>query len=149
MKKAMQNIADGTDGEELRILLEDEIESNAAPMRSASAFFMGLGGFAPTVGIIGTVVSLTHVLANLGKPDELGPLIASAFVATLWVPFYNRTTPNVAGFPFFFWWQLLWVLITAVLMLVAYFVVRREELRYRAARPTAETGGPGDEEPRA
>jgi chemotaxis protein MotA len=45
---------------------------------------MGLGGFAPTVGIIGTVVSLTHVLANLGKPDELGPLIASAFVATLW-----------------------------------------------------------------
>ena len=71
------------------------------------------------------------------------------FVATLWVPFYNRTTPNVAGFPFFFWWQLLWVLITAVLMLVAYFVVRREELRYRAARPTAETGGPGDEEPRA
>lgn len=84
MKKALQNIADGTDGDELRILLEDEIESNAAPVRSASAFFMGLGGFAPTVGIIGTVVSLTHVLANLGKPDELGPLIASAFVATLW-----------------------------------------------------------------
>ena len=84
MKKALQNIADGTDGDELRILLEDEIESNAAPMRSASSFFMGLGGFAPTVGIIGTVVSLTHVLANLGKPDELGPLIASAFVATLW-----------------------------------------------------------------
>lgn len=71
MKKALQNIADGTDGDELRILLEDEIESNAAPTRSASAFFMGLGGFAPTVGIIGTVVSLTHVLANLGKPDEL------------------------------------------------------------------------------
>jgi chemotaxis protein MotA len=84
MKKALQNIADGTDGEELRILLEDEIESNAAPLRSASKFFMGLGGYAPTVGIIGTVVSLTHVLANLSKPDELGPLIASAFVATLW-----------------------------------------------------------------
>jgi chemotaxis protein MotA len=83
-KKALQNIADGTDGEELRILLEDEIESNASTLRNASKFFMGLGGYAPTVGIIGTVVSLTHVLANLSKPDELGPLIASAFVATLW-----------------------------------------------------------------
>ncbi len=96
MKKALQNIADGTDGDELRILLEDEIESNAAPMRSASAFFMGLGGFAPTVGIIGTVVSLTHVLANLGKPDELGPLIASAFVATLW----GLLTANFLWLPF-------------------------------------------------
>ncbi|WIE56047.1 MotA/TolQ/ExbB proton channel family protein [Curtobacterium sp. MCBD17_003] len=84
LKKALQNIADGTDGEELRILLEDEIESNASTLRNASKFFMGLGGYAPTVGIIGTVVSLTHVLANLSKPDELGPLIASAFVATLW-----------------------------------------------------------------
>jgi len=84
MKKALQNIADGTDGDELRMLLEDEIESNAAPMRTASKFFMSLGGYAPTVGIIGTVVSLTHVLENLSKPDELGPLIASAFVATLW-----------------------------------------------------------------
>jgi chemotaxis protein MotA len=83
-KKALQNIADGTDGDELRILLEDEIESNGAGLRSASKFFMGLGGYAPTVGIIGTVVSLTHVLANLSKPNELGPLIASAFVATLW-----------------------------------------------------------------
>ncbi|MFZ7087974.1 motility protein A [Curtobacterium sp. RRHDQ10] len=83
-KKALQNIADGTDGEELRILLEDEIESNASTLRTASKFFMGLGGYAPTVGIIGTVVSLTHVLENLSKPDELGPLIASAFVATLW-----------------------------------------------------------------
>ena len=45
---------------------------------------MSLGGYAPTVGIIGTVVSLTHVLENLASPDELGPLIASAFVATLW-----------------------------------------------------------------
>ena len=82
--KALQNIADGTDGEDLRILLEDGIEQAAAPKRTASKFFMSLGGYAPTVGIIGTVVSLTHVLENLSKPDELGPLIASAFVATLW-----------------------------------------------------------------
>jgi chemotaxis protein MotA len=45
---------------------------------------MTLGGFAPTVGIVGTVVSLTHVLENLNQPDELGHMIAAAFVATLW-----------------------------------------------------------------
>jgi len=81
---ALQNIADGTDGEELRILLEDEMESRLAADRMASKFFMGLGGYAPTVGIIGTVVSLTHVLENLAQPDELGHMIAAAFVATLW-----------------------------------------------------------------
>lgn len=81
---ALQNIADGTDGDELRILLEDEMESRLAADRMASKFFMSLGGYAPTVGIIGTVVSLTHVLENLAEPDELGHMIAAAFVATLW-----------------------------------------------------------------
>jgi chemotaxis protein MotA len=43
-----------------------------------------MGGYAPTIGIIGTVVGLIHVLENLDKPESLGPLIAGAFVATLW-----------------------------------------------------------------
>ena len=43
-----------------------------------------MGGYAPTIGIIGTVIGLVHVLENLSKPDELGHLIAGAFVATLW-----------------------------------------------------------------
>ncbi|BDZ49024.1 flagellar motor protein [Frondihabitans sucicola] len=84
LKGALQSVADGTDGDELRELLEDEIQSRTATMRTAAKFFMSLGGYAPTVGIIGTVVSLTHVLENLSTPDKLGPLIASAFVATLW-----------------------------------------------------------------
>jgi chemotaxis protein MotA len=84
LKQALQGIADGTDAEELRTVLEDEIASAAARNRAASKFFTTLGGFAPTVGIIGTVVSLTHVLENLDTPDTLGPLIAAAFVATLW-----------------------------------------------------------------
>ncbi|MEY9934227.1 hypothetical protein ABH926_008891 [Catenulispora sp. GP43] len=50
------------------------------------------------------------------------------FVAVLWVPIFDKDKPEVAGFPFFFWWQLLWVAVTAVLMALAYFVVRREEL---------------------
>jgi chemotaxis protein MotA len=84
LRGALQNIADGTDGDELRVLLEDELTTKAKGDRSASKFFMSLGGYAPTVGIIGTVVSLTHVLENLSSPDTLGPMIASAFVATLW-----------------------------------------------------------------
>ena len=46
--------------------------------------FKDLSGYAPTIGIIGTVLGLIHVLSNLGAPSELGPLIAGAFVATLW-----------------------------------------------------------------
>lgn len=81
---ALQNIADGTDGEELRLMLEDEIHSKKVSDQTASKFFRSLGGYAPTIGIIGTVVSLTHVLENLSDPSNLGPMIASAFVATLW-----------------------------------------------------------------
>jgi chemotaxis protein MotA len=84
LRGALQNIADGTDGDELRILLEDEIATKAKSDRAAAKFFMALGGYAPTVGIVGTVVSLTHVLENLSSPDTLGPMIATAFVATLW-----------------------------------------------------------------
>ncbi|MFD1211455.1 motility protein A [Arthrobacter sp. GCM10027362] len=84
LRRALQNIADGTDAEELRMILEDEIATKAQADRTASKFFQGLGGYAPTVGIIGTVVSLTHVLENLSTPDHLGPMIAAAFVATLW-----------------------------------------------------------------
>jgi chemotaxis protein MotA len=84
LKTALQNIADGTDAEDLRTLLEDEVHTREKSARSASKFFTGLGGYAPTVGIIGTVVSLTHVLEDLSSPEKLGHAIAGAFVATLW-----------------------------------------------------------------
>jgi chemotaxis protein MotA len=84
LRGALQNIADGTDGDELRMLLEDEIATKSKADRTAAKFFQALGGYAPTVGIVGTVVSLTHVLENLSSPDTLGPMIAAAFVATLW-----------------------------------------------------------------
>lgn len=82
--RALQNIADGTDADELRALMEDEIDTKMRSDRISSKFFASLGGYAPTIGIIGTVVSLTHVLENLSTPDHLGPMIATAFVATLW-----------------------------------------------------------------
>ena len=84
LKSALQNVADGMDPEDLRTLLEDEAAATEKGGRSAAKFYAALGGYAPTVGILGTVVSLTHVLENLSDPSSLGHSIASAFVATLW-----------------------------------------------------------------
>lgn len=83
-RQALQALADGTDAEDLRTVMDDEIEAASSRTRVAARFFASLGGYAPTIGIVGTVVSLTHVLEKLDEPDHLGPMIAAAFVATLW-----------------------------------------------------------------
>jgi hypothetical protein len=49
-------------------------------------------------------------------------LLGAALIGTLWVPFYNHLTPAFGGFPFFYWYQLLWVLIVAILGAVAYLL---------------------------
>ena len=84
LKSALQNVADGMDPDELRELLEEQIAQQEREERVAAKFYTTMGGYAPTIGIIGTVVSLTHVLENLSTPDKLGHMIAAAFVATLW-----------------------------------------------------------------
>ena len=84
LKAGLQAAIDGTDPEDLRVILEDKISTKRTADRTTSKFYGDLGGYAPTIGIIGTVVSLVHVLENLSAPEVLGPLIASAFVATLW-----------------------------------------------------------------
>jgi chemotaxis protein MotA len=75
---------DGNDPEEIRDILEGEIDALRERHKVGAKFFADMGGFAPTLGIIGTVVGLIHVLGNLSNPDALGPAIASAFTATLW-----------------------------------------------------------------
>jgi chemotaxis protein MotA len=84
LKRGLQMGIDGTDPEELRQVLEGEIAAKKGEDKVAAKFFTAMGGYAPTIGIIGTVVGLIHVLENLTDPGSLGPLIASAFVATLW-----------------------------------------------------------------
>jgi chemotaxis protein MotA len=84
LKRGLQMGIDGTDPEELRAVLEGEISAKKAEDKVAAKFFTAMGGYAPTVGIIGTVIGLIHVLENLSDPSSLGPLIAGAFVATLW-----------------------------------------------------------------
>lgn len=84
LKDGLTAAIDGADPEDLRTMLEDKIATKRAKDKVVSKFFADLGGYAPTIGIIGTVVSLVHVLENLSEPDYLGPMIAAAFVATLW-----------------------------------------------------------------
>ena len=48
------------------------------------------------------------------------------FVALLWVPFYNRALPALGGIPFFYWYQILWVALTALVLLVVYLAEGRE-----------------------
>ena len=52
-------------------------------------------------------------------------LLAVPFVAMLWVSSYSSIQPELLGFPFFYWYQFLWVLISAVLTAVVYFATRR------------------------
>jgi chemotaxis protein MotA len=82
--RALTLAIDGTDPEELREILEAEIDAQRAEDRQAAKFFSAAGGYAPTIGIVGTVMGLVHVLEQLANPEELGHLIAGAFVATLW-----------------------------------------------------------------
>src|ERR671927_183487 len=84
LKRGLQMSIDGTDPEDLRAILEAEISAKKAEDKAAAKFFTGMGGYAPTIGIIGTVIGLIHVMENLSDPESIGPLIASAFVATLW-----------------------------------------------------------------
>jgi chemotaxis protein MotA len=82
--RGIQMIVDGIDSEEMYEILESEISAIRERHKVGTKFFGDMGGFAPTLGIIGTVVGLIHVLANLSDPNAVGPAIGSAFTATLW-----------------------------------------------------------------
>jgi len=84
LREGLQAAIDGTDPEDLRMILEDRIATKRTVDRVNSKYFIDMGGYAPTIGIIGTVISLVHVLENLSDPSALGHSIAAAFVATLW-----------------------------------------------------------------
>jgi len=82
--RAVTFAIDGTDPEELREILESEVDAKRATDKHAAKFFIDMGGYAPTIGIVGTVMGLVHVLENLASTEELGALIANDFIATLW-----------------------------------------------------------------
>ena len=82
-RKGLQLVVDGIDPELVRDILEAEIDGMAARHHVGALPFEKAGGFAPTMGIIGTVMGLVHVLQNLAAPSTLGPAISGAFIATL------------------------------------------------------------------
>ena len=82
--KGVQLVVDGTDSDLVRAILNSEIDGMAARHKANAHMFAVAGGFAPTLGIIGTVLGLVHVLENLSNPSLLGHAIAGAFIATLY-----------------------------------------------------------------
>ncbi len=84
LRRGIELAVDGTNSEEILDVLENDISSTEARHRMGAKVFADMGGFAPTMGIIGTVMGLVHVLGNLSSPQSLGPAIGSAFTATLW-----------------------------------------------------------------
>lgn len=83
-KKAMQLVIDGTEVTTLRSILETEITYLDERHHEGITLFNKLGGFSPTLGIIGTVLGLIHTLANTGDAGKMAQSIAAAFIATLW-----------------------------------------------------------------
>ena len=83
-RKWLQLLVDGSEPEIIRSILEVEIDSKEHQDTQAAKVFEGMGGYSPTIGIIGAVMGLIHVMNNLADPSKLGSGIATAFVATIY-----------------------------------------------------------------
>jgi len=84
LKRAISFLVDGVDGLVARTALEAQIDAEAEESTIAAKVFETAGGYSPTVGILGAVLGLIHVMENLSDPSKLGPGIAVAFVATVY-----------------------------------------------------------------
>jgi chemotaxis protein MotA len=84
MKKVLMLAVDGTEPQELRKIVELEMDNQCEREERLSHVFESAGGFSPTVGIIGAVLGLIQVMQHLDKIDEVGRRIAVAFVATIY-----------------------------------------------------------------
>jgi len=83
-KKGLQLLVDGGEPEVVRDILILELEALEAKQMRAAKVYDSMGGYSPTIGIIGAVMGLIHVMQNLSDPSKLGAGIATAFVATIY-----------------------------------------------------------------
>ncbi|WP_051282367.1 flagellar motor protein [Azovibrio restrictus] len=83
-KKGLQLLVDGADPERLREVMEVELNTYEEEMRQGAKIWESAGGYSPTIGILGAVMGLIHVMENLSDPSKLGAGIAVAFVATIY-----------------------------------------------------------------
>jgi chemotaxis protein MotA len=95
LQKGLRLVVDGTDPELVKDILDLDVEAMAGRHHSNAAIFSHAAGFAPTIGIIGTVMGLVHVLENLSNPSTLGPAISAAFIAT----FFGVSSANLVYLP--------------------------------------------------
>lgn len=84
LKKALMLAVDGSEPQELRKIMELDLDNQAEYEESFAQVFDSAGGFAPTIGILGAVLGLIQVMQHLDKIDEVGKGIAVAFVATIY-----------------------------------------------------------------
>ncbi|APB69385.1 motility protein A [Paenibacillus polymyxa] len=95
LREGLQLVIDGTEQEQIKQILELELDAIEHKHEGYAKIFESAGGYAPTMGIIGTVMGLIHVLGSLTEPTALGPSIAVAFIATL----YGVASANLIFLP--------------------------------------------------
>jgi chemotaxis protein MotA len=84
IRKGLQLLVDGAEPERLREVLEVEIFTYEEELKLSARIWEAAGGYSPTIGIMGAVLGLIHVMENLSDPSKLGAGIAVAFVATIY-----------------------------------------------------------------
>ncbi len=84
IKKGLQLLVDGNDPDAIRDMLDLDMYSKESMGLQAAGLYEAMGGYAPTIGILGAVMGLIHVMQNLTNPELLGQGIATAFVATIY-----------------------------------------------------------------
>lgn len=85
IQKGLQLVVDGVDPQTIQGILELEADATVERHKKAIAMFESAGGYCPTMGIVGTVMGMVHILGNLGgDSSKIGELIAPAFLATLY-----------------------------------------------------------------
>jgi chemotaxis protein MotA len=84
IQKGLQLLVDGTDPNLMREMLELDIDQLASRHARRYTVFEAMGGYAPTMGMLGTVIGIIFTLANLTTPDEIGAKVAIAFITTLY-----------------------------------------------------------------
>lgn len=83
-RRCLQLLVDGSEPEAIRSIMELDLGNSERRDMAAAKVFESAGGYAPTIGILGAVMGLIHVMQNLSEPSKLGAGIAVAFVATIY-----------------------------------------------------------------
>jgi len=96
LRRGLQMLVDGNSGDDVKNVLETEVDIHEHHQNAAAKLWADAGGYAPTVGILGAVLGLIHVMGNLSDPSKLGAGIAVAFVATV----YGVGSANLIFLPF-------------------------------------------------